>query len=115
MSVDNTGRTRANDQTSPRSLVLLTHLFCGQRDGDAAPAEVDHGDERCGGVVAEAVVEEAELAVEAFQPGVGQSEFDGGEDSFAVGAGHPALHEPEPLWLRDRGEAPLGLQALCLE
>lgn len=61
--------------------------FRGQLDGDSAAAEVDHGDERGGCVVAVAtVVDEADLAVESFELRVRQPELDSGEDPVAVGA-----------------------------
>src|SRR5262245_23531848 len=60
--------------------------LCGQGDGQSAAAEVDHGDDGGGAVVAvAAVVDEADLAVEAFELGVRQAEVDGGEDLIAVG------------------------------
>src|SRR5206468_12506472 len=53
----------------------------------AGAAEVDEGDERGGGVKAEAAVaDQADLAVEALEAAVGQAEADGGEDAVAVGA-----------------------------
>jgi hypothetical protein len=43
-------------------------------DGDAGAAEVDEGDQRVGGVEAEAAVaDQADLAVEAFEPAVGST------------------------------------------
>ena len=48
-------------------------------------AEVDEGDQRVGGVEAEAAVaDRADLGVEALEPAVGQAEADGGEDALAV-------------------------------
>src|SRR4051812_5501551 len=50
-------------------------------------AEVNQGDEGCGGVKAEAAVaDQADAAVEAFEAAVGQSEADRGEDAGAVAA-----------------------------
>src|SRR3954452_11489492 len=56
-----------------------------QRDRDAGAAEVDEGDEGCGGVEAEAAVaDQADAAVEALEAAVGEPEADGGEDAGAV-------------------------------
>ena len=62
--------------------------FCGECDGESAAAEVDHGDDGGGAVVAvAAVVDQPDLGVQAFEFGVGQAELDGGEDLVAVGCG----------------------------
>src|SRR5215216_6077562 len=56
-------------------------------DGDPAGAEVDVGDERVGPVEAEgAVADQADLGVQSFEAGVGESEADGGEDAVLVAA-----------------------------
>ena len=81
------------------SLKKLEPLFMGKdlRTSDVttaagsvvayAAAEVDHGDEGGGAVVSvAAVVDQPDLAVEAFEFAVAQAEFDGGEDAVAVGA-----------------------------
>jgi hypothetical protein len=61
--------------------------LCGEGDGEAAAAEVDHGGDGGGAVVSvAAVVDQSDLAVEPFELGVGEPEFDGGEDVVAVGA-----------------------------
>src|SRR6478752_4519638 len=67
--------------------------LCGEFEGDAAAAEVDHGDDGGGGVVAvAAVVDEADFGVGAFEFPVGESELDGCEDAVSVvsdGLGEP--------------------------
>ena len=59
----------------------------GERNGDAAAAEVDERDQRPGAVETEgSVADEADAAVEVFEPAVVETESDGGEDPFAVAA-----------------------------
>ena len=59
----------------------------GEVDDDAGAAEVDEGDQGCGGVEAEAAVaDQADAAVEALEAAVVEAEPDRGEDAGAVAA-----------------------------
>ena len=58
---------------------------CGQRDGDAAEAEVDHGGEVLPvGVAVAAPVDEADLGVDALEAAVGEPVADGVHDAVEV-------------------------------
>ena len=86
------------DHRPPRADVAereeeLAHPAAEEAGGDELlghaqrAAEVDQGDEGCGGVEAEAAVaDEADAAVEALEATVPESEADGGEDAIAVAA-----------------------------
>jgi hypothetical protein len=56
-------------------------MSSGEGDDDAGAAEVDEGDQGAGGVEAEAAVaDQADAAVEPFEPAVVQAESDRDED-----------------------------------
>lgn len=73
--------------SSPDPALLLDPRFFGVSslvgdDGDAGATQVDEGDERSGGVKPQAAVaEQADLAVQAFEADVGETEGAGCRDA----------------------------------